>query len=65
LPVTKDVSYAETVQRQHNDINYASRITMTTTVTLREVGRKQEYKNARGRKMEIIRSRELLQEDRD
>jgi hypothetical protein len=59
------MSYVETIQRQHNDINYASRITMTTIVTLREVGRKQEDKNASGRKMEIIRSRELLQEDRD
>jgi len=59
------MSYAETIQRQHRDINYASGITMTTIVTLREVGRKQEDKNASGRKMEIIRSRELLQEDRD
>jgi hypothetical protein len=65
LPGTADMSYAETEQRQLNDINYASRITMTTTVTLREVGRKQGDKNASGRKMEIIRSRELLQEDRD
>jgi hypothetical protein len=40
-------------------------MTMTTRVTLREVGRKQEDKNAIGRKMEIIRSRELLQEYRD
>jgi hypothetical protein len=57
--------YAETLQRQHNDINYASRITMTTIVTLQEFGRKQEDKNASGRMMEIIRSRELLEEDRD
>jgi len=63
--VTKDKSYAVTLQSQHNDVNYAGRITMATTVTLREVGRKQEDKNASGRKMEIIRSRELLQEDRD
>jgi hypothetical protein len=59
------MSYAVTLQSQHNDINYASGITMTTTVTLREFARKQEDKNASGRKMEIIRSRELLQEDRD
>lgn len=43
------MSYAETFQSQHIDINYASRITMTTTVTLREVARKQEDKNATGR----------------
>jgi hypothetical protein len=59
------MSYAETLQKQRNDINYTIRITMTATVTLREVGRKQEDKNASGRKMEIIRSRELLQEDRN
>jgi hypothetical protein len=54
------VCCAKTVQRKHNGINYASRITMTTTVTLPEVGRKQEDTNESGGKMGIIRSRKRI-----